>query len=366
MKKLTINTEHLKPALKKLSQAVLEKPVLPALSNLYLRAQLDKVELITTDLELTISYVCSCECQEEFEMLIPFNFLNDNVRLMPGMPIEIQLHPKSKGMIVGAQGILHLGTLDKVEDYPKIPDIPKKNSIELDDNLMGWLARSMASIAKDESRPAMSRALLEIENTGITIVSTDAHSLFRHVFPMDRLDYKEQILISPKIAKALEGFEKTALTWHAKHVALKAEDITVISTRPEAKYPDYKVVIPNHGPNLEVNRNALISALNRVSLVSGDLVTLKFLKRGPEGSFTLNAFDNDLDRKSDVAVDCNYSGKADEICFSPKIFSRMLHQIPFEQIRLHIDTPKRAALITAEEDADYLGMIMPLMLQNSK
>jgi DNA polymerase-3 subunit beta len=361
MKKLIISTDLLKRALKKLSQAVPAKPVIPALSNLFIRTSKkeNQAELITTDLELTISYVCSCECSEDFEALIPFDLLSKLINLMGHEPIEIQLHPKNKGTIVGGNDVLQLGTLDKVEDYPKIPDIPKKNTLELDENFMTWLDRSMASIGKDDSRPAMTRALLELEKTGITIVSTDAHTLFRHFFP-GSYDYTEQILISPKIAKALQGFEKTILTWHAKHVAMKAGDITVISTRHNEKYPDYKIVIPNHERNLEVNRAELISGLNRVSLINSGTVDMFFPSTGNTGKFTLTAEDDAVDRNSEASIAGIYTGDATQISFSPELLKKILHQIPFDVIWLHIDAPTRAALITAEEDPDYLGMIMPL------
>jgi len=361
MKKLTINTEVLKPALKRLSQAVAKKSVLPALSNIYLRAQPGKVEMITTDLELTISYLFSCECQDEFEMLIPFDVLHDSVNLMPVQPIEIQLHSKNKASIVSMDGPLHLGALDKVAEYPKIPDIPKKNSIELDDKVMEWLGRAMASTSQDELRPAMMKALLEIEPTGINIVSTNAHTLFRHKFPRE-LEHKEQILISPKIAKALEGFASAQVTWHAKHVALKSGDITVIATRSEDKFPNYKVVIPNHEANLSVSRNLLLLALNRATVINKGRISLR-LDPAVDSSFTVIAADDDLQRKQEVSVHGSYTGKATEIFFSPELFKRMLHQIDFDQIALHVDGPIRGALISSEDDAEYLGMIMPLVNQ---
>lgn len=359
MKKLTINTEVLKPALKRLGQAVAKKPVLPALSNIYLRAQPGKVEMITTDLELTISYLFSCECQDEFEMLIPFDVLHDSVNLMPLQPIEIQLHSKNKASIVSMDGPLHLGALDKVADYPKIPDIPKKNSIELDDKVMEWLGRAMASTGQDELRPAMMKALLEIEPTGINIVSTNAHTLFRHKFPRE-LEHKEQILISPKIAGALEGFNSAQVTWHAKHVALKSGDITVIATRSEDKFPDYRVVIPNHAPNLTVSRDMLLLALSRVTVVNKERLSFR-LDPAVENAFQVIGNNNDLERKTEISVHGTYSGKATEIAFSPEMCKRMLKQIPFGEVRLHIDGAKRGALITSEEDEDYLGMIMPLI-----
>lgn len=359
MNKLIISTDVLKPALKTLGQAIAAKPAIPALSSLYARTRSkdSQVELITSDLELTISCLCSCECKEDFEMLLPFDLLNKLVQLLPGEPLTIELHKGNKGSITGGNDSMQLGVLAKVEEYPKVPDIPKKNTLELTGEMMTWLDRSMATIGKDEARPAMTRALLEIQKDGITIVSSDAHCLFRHFFPM-QLESDEQILISSKIAAALHGFKAATLSWHAKHVAIKAGDVTVIATRHNDKYPDYKIVIPNHDPNLEIYRADLLNALRRVSLINDASVSFFFSPSNKKG-FLISASNADLERNSEHTVAGVYTGKAPSITFSPKLLANMLNQIPFDNIRLHIDAPTRAALITAEEDENYLGMIMP-------
>jgi DNA polymerase-3 subunit beta len=357
MKKLIIGTDTLKPALKKLSQVIVKNAALPALSNIYLKARMDEVELICSDLELTISYICPCECLQEFEALIPFEFLQKVIGLSDSQPWTIEVSG-GKGILKGKYDVYQLGKLEKVEAFPKIPDIPKKNMLVLDGKFMEWLGRSMSSVGKDDSRPAMMKALLEFGTDGITIVTTDAHCIFKHFFPM-AVPGPEQILISPKIARALQDFEKTTLFWHAKHVALKADNVTLIATRHNDKYPDYKVVIPNHGPNLEVYRSELIGALHKTALVSSQLVRFRF-PVAKNKRFNIQATDTDLGRDSDISIAGDYSGTTEEISFSPVLFLTLLHQIPFDEIRLHIDTARRGVLISAEEDPDYLGMIMPL------
>jgi DNA polymerase-3 subunit beta len=76
MKKIIISTDALKPALSKLGQAVNPKSVLPVLLNLYCRVTENQVELIATNLEITIYYRLQCAAKEAFDFLIPFDFLN--------------------------------------------------------------------------------------------------------------------------------------------------------------------------------------------------------------------------------------------------------------------------------------------------
>lgn len=360
MKKLIISTDSLRAALVKLGQAVATKPVLPVLSNLYLRARKHAVELITMDLELTILYVCSCECQEEFEMLIPFEFLKKVISYSGSIPLEIQLTSKTKGRIIGFEDSYQLNSLENIDDFPKIPEVPKKNSLQLDEVFMGWLDKAMAAVSTDDLRPAMTKACLDFTDKGVDIVATDAHSLFKHFFPVIA-PTKEQLLISPKIAKAMKGFKATTLFWHSKHIAFKADNITVISTRHEDKYPDYRIVIPNHPANLPLNRNSLISALHRVALASSIYFTFKLFK-SDINKVHLSADDLDFERRIEVDIAGIYNGSVDTVTFSPVKMLMLLNQIEFDEIYLHIDAPGRAALISSEEDPDYLAMLMPVSI----
>jgi len=359
MKKLVINTEAMRPVLKKLSQAINPKPVIPSLSNLYLRAREGEVELITSDQELTISYVLPCECKQEFEMLIPFGFISDLIGLLGNQPIEIQQHPGNKGVII-AEGESHQLGLEKVKDYPAIPDAPVKNKMELDKEFMEWLQMAMATVGKDDLRPAMTQALLELGKEGVTIVSTDSHSLFRRFFKKTFEGNAEDILISPRVAKAVHGFEKATLSWRQNHIALAADKITVIATRLDAKFPHYRSVIPNSNPTLELNREDLMVALSKACLFNKRQVAFQF-PAGVTDKFNVAATDADMERFSEVTVQGKYTGKTDNIAFSPLLFKTILTDLPFDVIRLHIDGPKRGVVITAEDQPDYLGMIMPLI-----
>jgi len=361
MKKLITSTEALRPALKKLAQAVSAKPTVPILSNLYLQAREGEMELITCDLELTISCLLPCECKQPFEMLVPFDFLSKLIGLLGNEPLEIEYHSSTKAIVIAEGQKYEMGGLEKVKDYPNVPEVPVKNTMELDEEFMEWLHRSMATVSTDDLKPAMTQACLELDKTGITIASTNAHCLFRRFFPKPFEGNAECILISPRIAKAMKGVDKAMLSWRQNHVALTADKVKVIATRLDAKFPDYRVVIPDSKPTLRLHRQDLLGALYKSSLFNQRQVSLHF-PEGENNRFTVHTEDADMARVSDVTVAGAYEGNTREIAFEPKLFETVLDQVPFDDIRLHIDGPIRGVVITSEEEPNYLGLIMPLML----
>lgn len=364
MKKLITSTELLKDALKKLGLAVSRKPVIPALSNLYLKASAGRAELITCDLELTISCSLPCECKDTFEMLIPFDFISRLLGLLGTQPLTIEYHNGNKGMLMADGDTYRLDSLDKVKDFPEIPTVPVKNVLEFDEDMMEWLDRVMATVSKDEQRPAMTQACLEIDSTGVTLISTDAHMLCRKFFSKPSSAASESILIGPRVAKVLQGADKATLSWRQNHIAMVSEKLTVIQTRVDALFPNYKAVIPNSRPTLDLDRNLALGALMKAELVNKRQVDFRFPLDTPS-RFSVCSSDEGYGRASEVTLTCNNSGKTPAIAFNPEMLTQILGHLPFDTVKLHIDGPHRGVVITTDEEPNYLGMIMPLTL-NSK
>lgn len=365
MKKFIISADTLKPALKKLSQAIHKKTVLPVLTNLLIKVSKKEVELITSDLELTIHFNCECEAVDApFEFLMPFDFLSKVVGLTGSAPITIELLSAKKARIHGEYDSYDLNSLDKVDDFPKLPALPKQNLITLNGDFITWLNRSMDTISKDEIRPAMLKACLDIQDIGMTLASTDSHVLFTHSFVLESKE-KDQLLVSPKVAKALEGFTETEIYWHSKHIAFKSGKITVIATRHEDKYPNYKSIIPSYDANLTINRQSLINALERVCLTGAETnLTIIDLQK-EKGSIHFESKDEDMNRVVQVDIPGTYTGPVEKVALNASKLLVMMNQISFDEVQLHIHGKEKAVLISSESDKGYLGLIMPLIINES-
>lgn len=365
MNKIVLSSKNLKAAMATLSQAVNKKGVLPVLSDLCLRANGSQVTLITTDLELTILYTMDAEVSgDPFDALLPFDFLKKVVDLNPNMPLVIEFNKDcDRVSIHGMNDSYDITSLNKYQDYPAIPTIPSKNSIRINGTFISWLNRAMVSVSHDETRPALTKICLDIMSDGLTMTSTDAHIMFTRTFPVESKT-EEMLLVSPKIAKALADFSETTITWREKHVAFQCDNVTVISTRPEDKYPDYKMVIPNYEKNLLVDKKELCNALEKCALSSIDTKQTVIYLQSSDATIRLEADDTDKGRKIDVTITGKYEGPVEKIAINADKLLSLLSQVEYDKVQLHIHNPKKAVLLSSQDDPAYTGLLMPLMLEN--
>lgn len=365
MKKFIISTDRLKPILNKLAQAISKNSTLPILTNLYCKIGTNEVVFITSDLELTMLYKSEAETTGgKFEMLIPFDFFKKMVGLTKSAPLEIELKGR-KGIIHGVNDVYELGTLDKPEDFPILPEMPKQNFISMNGTFIPWLNKALIAVSSDDTRPAMQKICLDIMDNGMTMVATDAHILFTRSFEVESKT-SEQLLISPKIAKALDGFTTTSIYWKKTHIGFQCDDITIIATRHEDKYPNYKAIIPSFETNLLVDKDDLERALEKCNLNSDPLkLTILFLKK-TKGTLSFESFDLNLNRKIDVDIPGSYTGDVETVSISSGKLLSLLSQVDYDKVRLAIQFKDKAILLTADNDKDYMGLIMPIDTENKE
>ena len=132
----------------------------------------------------------------------------------------------------------------------------------------------------------------------------------------------------------------------------------------DARFPDYKVVIPADNPyRMTINRQDFQSALRRVSIFSNkstNLVTLTI--SGSE--LQLTAQDVDFSFEGNERMACQYDGEDITISFNARFLIEMLSGTDSEEIRLELSTPSKAGLIKPveqDENEDLLMLAMPLM-----
>lgn len=360
MKKFIISSKVLAAALKKLSQAVSKKATLPVLEDLYCKVKRTEIELITSDLELTIIVTCPCEASHEFETLIPFEFISKVVALATDQPLTIEMNG-NKGRIIGENDIYELGSLDKVKEYPNLPQPPQQKFISMNGNFIDWLGKAKATCSKDDSRPALQHICLDIKTDHLIMASTDAHLIFNHKFLVESKN-EEQLLVSPKIAKALDGFDATEIYWNKQHIAFKSGNVIVIATRHEYKFPDYKVVFHDEQPNLVLDRRGIINALDRACLNTNSTKhTVIYLKKEP-GTVHFESDDLDLNRKITIDIPGSYKGEVERTAVNAEKLLSLMNQVDYNEVHLSIIAPTKAIQITSESDPDYKSLIMPLII----
>jgi DNA polymerase-3 subunit beta len=135
----------------------------------------------------------------------------------------------------------------------------------------------------------------------------------------------------------------------------------------DARFPDYKVVIPADNPyKLTVNKTDFQNALRRINVFSNKSTNQVALSiSGSE--LQLSAQDVDFSFEGNERMSCQYDGEDLQIAFNARFLIEMLSAADTNEVVIELSTPTKAGIIKPTEQADneeLLMLVMPLMLNN--
>ncbi len=218
----------------------------------------------------------------------------------------------------------------------------------------------------------MTGVYFELDSKGMTCVATDAHRLVR----FKRTDVscpKTDTFIVPKkplnlLKSALpQNDDELQISYNSNHLFVKHNATELVCRLIDARFPDYKVVIPTDNPyKLTVNKNDFQNALRRVSVFSNKSTNQVALNiSGSE--LQLAAQDVDFSFEGNERMACQYDGEDLQIAFNAKFLIEMLNAADTDEVVIELSTPTKAGIIKpteVDENEELLMLVMPLMLNN--
>jgi DNA polymerase-3 subunit beta len=204
----------------------------------------------------------------------------------------------------------------------------------------------------------------------MTCVATDAHRLVRYK-RTDVSSPKTDTFIVPKkplnlLKSALPNNDDALeISYNSNHLFVKHGTTQMSCRLIDARFPDYKVVIPTDNPyKLVVEKGSFQSALRRVSVFSNKSTNQVALTiSGSE--LQLAAQDVDFSFEGNERMKCQYDGEDIAIAFNARFLIEMLNAAETSEVKIELSTPTKAGILKPIEQQDgeeLLMLVMPLML----
>jgi DNA polymerase-3 subunit beta len=259
------------------------------------------------------------------------------------------------------------------DNFPKEPTADDTAGITLTSAaLLTAINKTLFAVSSDDLRPAMTGVFFELSKDGVQFVATDAHRLVRY----KRLDTKAKqnsSFIVPKkplnlLKNALpDNDDPITISFNNNHLFVDHGSTQMICRLIDARFPDYKVVIPSDNPyRLIVNKHDFQNALRRVNVFSNKSTNQVALNiTGNE--LQMASQDVDFSSEGTERMSCEYNGEDLQIAFNAKFLIEMLNAADTDEIVMELSTPNKAGLIKPSEQAegeDLLMLVMPLMLNS--
>jgi len=215
----------------------------------------------------------------------------------------------------------------------------------------------------------MTGVFFELEKNGLTTAATDAHRLVRYRLKEVSCPKTDNFIVPKKPLNLLksalpDNSDEIAVSYNSNHLFITHGSVEMSCRLLDARFPDYKVVIPAENPyRMTIGRQDFQSALRRVSIFSNkstNLVTLNI----SGSALQLMAQDVDFSFEGNERMSCQYDGEDIVISFNARFLIEMLGSTDSDEVRLELSTPTKAGLIKPveqDENEDLLMLAMPLM-----
>jgi DNA polymerase-3 subunit beta len=337
---------------------------LPILSNMLLEAKKDMIKIVTTDLDIGISYLFKADVINEGVITIPAKKLSDIIKELPNEEVKIVVKKNNAVEVRSGVSYFKLMGISK-DEYPKLPAFTNKEFVTLSQvKLKKMLEMSLFAVSKDETRYVLNGILIEIKDNNIKTVATDGRRL-NLIETRVELPQKinKKIIIPAKttqeLVRNLNQAGDVRIVFSDNQVCFEFDNTLLTTRLIEGEFPDYKKVIPGEiKEKVRVNKNNLMKAIKRVALFTNiDSIAIKMDIM--KDKIVLSKSTPDLGEARDEVV-AEYEGRELSIGFNPNYLLDILKVVSDETIDIEVVDPQKPAVI--REKDKYVFIVLPMQL----
>jgi DNA polymerase III subunit beta len=370
--KFIVSSTQLLKHLQQISGVISANTVLPILEDFLFEIENNQLTIVATDLETIMKIRLDVEAKESGKVCIPGKILIESLKNISEQPLTFNISKNYSVEITSDNGKYKVMG-ENPDNFPKEPEADNANAFTAPSSaLVTAINKCLFAVSNDDLRPAMTGVFFELSENAMTSVATDAHRLVRYSRKDVSCPEKSSFIVPKKPLNLLKNVlphsdEQLNISYNNNHLFVKHGSTELVCRLIDARFPDYKVVIPTDNPyKLTVNKNDFQNALRRVSVFSNKSTNQVALTiSGSE--LQLAAQDVDFSFEGNERMACQYDGEDLQIAFNAKFLVEMLSAADTPEVVIELSTPTKAGIIKPTEkveNEELLMLVMPLMLNN--
>jgi DNA polymerase-3 subunit beta len=369
--KFTCDRSALVDKLGVLSRGVSTRSALPVLSGILLQAGEGRLDLFSTDMELSIKANLATPVEREGEIVVPARLFSDVVRNLPDEEVVIEAGEAAIKVSAG-RAAFSLNSW-AAADFPQTSTFDMTGAFNVGrDPFVETLNKVGRAASRDETRPILTGVLMTIMGDTLKMVATDSYRLAVKETRLDRaLETEVQAIVPVKalgevtrLAAALgPGDIEVAVGENQAVFKLSdpAGDVWIASRLIEGQFPNYRQLLPETFEHqVTIDRGQLMATARRVSLLAQKNAPLRM--SFAENRLTMKALTQDVGQ-AEEALDVEFSGEPFEIGFNPGYLIEGVDAVDDDQAVLRFTSPLRPGLVSGPGD-DFTYLIMPIRLSS--
>ena len=370
--KFIVSSSSLLKHLQQISGVINANTVLPILEDFLFEIEDKKLNIVATDLETVMRVQMEVESKANGRVCIPAKILMDSLKNISDQPLTFNIDKNFAVEITSDNGKYKVMG-ENPDNFPKEPTADDTTAFTLPSSaIVTAINKTLFAVSNDDLRPAMTGVFFELNKDFIQFVATDAHRLVRYKRTDVKCPKTESFIVPKKPLSLLKNAlpdndDELTISYNSNHLFVSHGTTQLICRLIDARFPDYKVVIPTDNPyKLVVNKSEFQSGLRRVSVFSNKSTNQVALTiSGSE--LQMAAQDVDFSFEGNERMNCQYDGEDLQIAFNARFLIEMLNAAETSDVKVELATATKAGIIKpteADENEDLLMLVMPLMLNS--
>ncbi|HZR84844.1 MAG TPA: DNA polymerase III subunit beta [Candidatus Binatia bacterium] len=354
-----------------LTQGVVERRnTLPILANALLDASGKDLAIAATDLEVHVKRRVRAKLKKPGTATVAARKFYEFVRELKPGEVTVRLLENHFVEVTAGRSRVKLVGLP-ASDFPAFPQPEGKAAATFEvpcADLARMIDCTLFAVSTDETRPHLGGVLLALAGGALRFVGTDGHRLALFEQPLANAPGEAKSAILPRkglveLRKILEGAEgATRVAVGASVVRVQHDDVELVMRLIEGEFPNYEQVIPKSSKHtISVDKNELLSALRRVSVVASDRARGVKIQVSP-GQLVVAANSPDFGEASEE-IEIAYSGEELAVGFNSRYLMDVLTVLADDhRVEIGLSDDASPGVIQSQDDETYRYVVMPMRL----
>jgi DNA polymerase III subunit beta len=368
--KFTCDRSSLVEKLAILARGVSTRSALPVLSGILLQTSEGRLDLFSTDMELSIKASLATVVERDGDIVVPARLFADVVRNLSAEQVVVEAGEATVKVAAGrAEFALNAWS---ASDFPQTSSFDTAGAFTMGrEPFVETLSKVGRAASRDETRPILTGVLMTILGDTLKMVATDSYRLAVKETKLERaLDTEVQAIVPVKalgevarLAAAGAGEIEVAISENQALFKLSdpGGDVWIASRLIDGQFPNYKQLLPDSFDHeVTLAKDDFMAAARRVSLLAQKNAPLRL--SFTENKLTMKALTQDVGQ-AEESLDLEFNGEAFEIGFNPAYLIDGIDAIDDAGVVLRFTSPLRPGLIGGS-DGGFVYLIMPIRLSN--
>lgn len=373
--KVEVDTASLADAVAWTTRVIDARPANPILAGLKLEAADGALQLSAFNYEISARHHIEAGVDEAGTALVQGKLLADITKSLSAEKTYVTTDGPTM-TIASGKSTFTLQLMPETE-YPDLPTVPAKLGQVDSPTFVQAVSQASVAVSREENRPVLTGVRIEFNGDKVIMTSTDRFRLARATFTWTPADSAVETTTLVRgsllrdIARSLDEHQNIVLDLDMENPSLLGFENagrTSTSQLIDGEFPAVDRLFADDYPiQAVIDKQALISAIKRVSVVAERNAPIRMVFAGQELTLSAGAADEAQARES---LDIDMDGEDITVAFNPSYLVEGLSAISEPFVRMKMTTAVKPVEFNGQQEADsdesmdYRYLLVPMRFNN--